>query len=177
MIDQGNSMPPDVFWSSLYQTVVSFTGLILPILVIPPALIVAMIRSCLTAHCCQPKYKQAAGEIFLVFLVTLVYIGSIAGSIIPHLDQKIEEFSVDLDSVPVLWELANAAVRPAIYFLCNPAVYDGLKGICCSRTRRLYLLYMIIELDHLLLAMEAFLPKRTRWLSLLWLKGYLLFRK
>ena len=97
MIDQGNSIPPDVFWSSLYQTVVSFTGLILPMLVIPPALILAMIRSCLTAHCCQPKYKQAAGEIFLVFLVTLVYIGSIAGSIIPHLDKRMDEFSVDLD--------------------------------------------------------------------------------
>ena len=35
----------------------------------------------------------------------------------------------------VLWELGNAALRPALYFLCHPAVWQGLKGLCGGSRR------------------------------------------
>ena len=38
--------------------------------------------------------------------------------------------------VTVLWEIANAAARPAIYFLASPAAWEGLKHVCCSSSRR-----------------------------------------
>jgi hypothetical protein len=38
--------------------------------------------------------------------------------------------------VSVLWELGNAALRPALYFLAHPAAWAGLQGLCCSGKRR-----------------------------------------
>ena len=84
----------------------------------------------------QLKYKQSAGEVLLVLLVTLTYLGSIVGSVLPHLDARLDQFSVTLEPVPVLWEIGNAAARPAIYFLTNPAVWEGLKSVCCTTRRR-----------------------------------------
>ena len=84
----------------------------------------------------QLKYKQSAGEVLLVLLVTLTYLGSIVGSVLPHIDAKMDQFSVTLEQVPVLWEIGNAAARPAIYFLTNPAVWEGLKSVCCTTRRR-----------------------------------------
>jgi len=133
LIENGESSPQ--FWTDIFQTMVSLVGIALPVLVIPPTILVATVRACLHGHCCQVKYKQSAGELLVVVLVTLFYLGSIVGSVLPHLDQKMDEFSVGLDQVPVLWELGNAAARPAIYFLANPAVWEGLKGACCSSKR------------------------------------------
>ena len=135
LIDNGESSPS--FWTDMYQTLVSLVGIALPLLVIPPTILVATVRACLHGHCCQVKYKQSAGELLaLVVLVTMFYLGSLVGSVLPHLDQQMDQFSVGLEPVPVLWELANAAARPAIYFLANPAVWDGLRGACCSSKRR-----------------------------------------
>ena len=134
LLEKGEASPS--FWADIFQSLVSLVGIALPLLVIPPTILVATVRACLHGHCCQVKYKQSAGELLLVVLVTLFYLGSLVGSVLPHLDQKMDQFSVGLDPVPVLWELGNAAARPVIYFLANPAVWDGLKGACCSRKRR-----------------------------------------
>jgi len=127
----------DHFWSDLYHSLVTVTTAALPLLIIPPTLVVATVRACVHGHCCQLKYKQSAGEVLLVLLVTLTYLGSIVGSVLPHLDARLDQFSVQLEPVPVLWEIGNAAARPAIYFLTNPAVWEGLKSVCCT-TRRSY---------------------------------------
>ena len=63
-----------------------------------------------------------------MLLVTLTYLGSVVGAILPHFDDKMDQFSVDLAPVPVLWQVGNALARPTIYFLTNPAVWDGLKS-------------------------------------------------
>ena len=68
--------------------------------------------------------------------MTLTYLGSIVGSVLPHIDARMDQFSVTLDPVPVLWEIGNAVARPAIYFLTNPAVWEGLKSVCCTTRRR-----------------------------------------
>jgi len=133
LLEKGEASPS--FWADIFQSLVSLVGIALPLLVIPPTILVATVRACLHGHCCQVKYKQSAGELLLVVLVTLFYLGSLVGSVLPHLDQKMDQFSVGLEPVPVLWELGNAAARPAIYFLANPAVWDGLRGACCSSKR------------------------------------------
>merc|ERR1712209_176058 len=71
----------------------------------------------------------------------LVYLGTVTGSVLPRLDLKMDEFKTELPveaahpQVSVLWELGNAALRPTLYFLCHPAVWDGLRGLCCSGKR------------------------------------------
>ena len=72
----------------------------------------------------------------MVLLVTVTYLGSIVGSVLPHVDREVDQFHVDLEPVPVLWEIGNAAARPVIYFLTNPAVWEGLKSVCCTTRRR-----------------------------------------
>ena len=72
-----------------------------------------------------------------VTLVTVFYLGSVVGSLLPYLDQQLELGLAGLHSpVTVLWEIANAAARPAIYFLASPAAWEGLKHVCCSSSRR-----------------------------------------
>lgn len=122
-------------WSDVYQVAVTATSVLLPLLIIPVTVMVSCSRACLHGHCCQVKYKQNAGELLLVILTTIFYLGSTVGSILPKLDEKMEELEVSLTNTPVLWEIANAAARPLIYFLTNPAVWDGLKAACCSSRR------------------------------------------
>jgi len=124
------------FWTDLYQTLVSLTSVALPLLVIPPTILVATVRTALRGHCCQAKHKQAAGELLVVLLLLIVFLGTLVASVLPHLDRQMDQFSVEhYPPVPVLWEISNATLRPIIYFLCNPAVWDGLKMSCCSSKR------------------------------------------
>lgn len=125
------------FWSDLYHSLVTVVSVALPLLIIPPTLMVAIVRACLNGHCCQVKYKQSAGELLLVMLVTLTYLGSIVGSVLPRVDKHVYDLDIELGEVPVLWEIGNAVARPLIYFLTNPAVWEGLKALCCT-TRRSY---------------------------------------
>ena len=41
------------FWSSLYHALVTLATAALPLLIIPPTLVVATVRSCVHGHCCQ----------------------------------------------------------------------------------------------------------------------------
>jgi len=134
--DDGVNSP--TFWTDFYHTVISIVGVGLPLAIGPPAIVVAMVRAAVAGHCCQAKYKQSAGEALMVVLVLIFYLGSIVGVVLPRLSKKIEleEVSSRLPEVPVLWELANAAARPLIYFLCNPAVWEGLKSLCGSKKNR-----------------------------------------
>merc|ERR1712107_469354 len=131
----------DIFLPDLYHSLVTLVSTALPLLIIPPTLLVAATRALLHGHCCQVKFKQSAGELLLVFLLTLVYLGTITGSVLPRLDLKMDEFKTELPveaahpQVSVLWELGNAALRPTLYFLCHPAVWDGLRTLCCSGKR------------------------------------------
>lgn len=136
MIENQTGIESETFWPDLYQTLVSVTSVSLPLLVIPPTILVAMVKAALRGHCCQAKYKQGAGELLVVMVVLIVYLGSVVASVLPILDRKMDQFTVEpFPHVPVLWQLSNATLRPIIYFLCNPAVWEGLKMTCCSSKR------------------------------------------
>ena len=50
-----------------------------------------------------------------------------------HQIKGIDASSINLKRVPLLWELGNTAVRPLVYFMTNPAVWDGLRMLCCRK--------------------------------------------
>jgi len=125
------------FWVDFYHSTITVVVTALPLLILPPTLLVAAVRAAMHGHCCQVKYKQSAGELLLVFLLAVVYLGTTVGSLLPRIDTKMDQFETQLPPVSVLWELGNAALRPALYFLCHPAVWDGLQGMCC-RSKRSY---------------------------------------
>jgi len=118
------------FWPDLYHSLICLVCVGLPLLLLPPSILVSATRALLHGHCCQVKFKQSAGELLLVLLLVTVYLGTITASVLPRLDAKMAEFHTELPPVSVLWELGNAALRPALYFLCHPAVWQGLKGLC-----------------------------------------------
>jgi len=142
LFEDENGLNSATFWTDFYHTVISIFGVGLPLVVGPPAIVVAMVRAAVAGHCCQAKYKQSAGEALMVVLVLIFYLGSIVGVVLPRLSKKIqqeeggERIASQLAEVPVLWELANAAARPIIYFLCNPAVWEALKSLCGSNKNR-----------------------------------------
>jgi len=122
------------FYSDLYSTVVSGVTYALPVLVLPLALPIACLRTCISRQCCVPRFKQPIGELVMTIVVCLVYLGSVVGVILPKLNE-IEELEDNLQSAkviktPLLWELGNNAARPLIYFMTNPGVWDGLRALC-----------------------------------------------
>jgi len=129
----------ETFWVDLYQVLVTLFSVCIPLVVIPTTILVACMRSICRGHCCQAKYKQSAGEMLVVFLVLIFYLGTMVGSVLPLLDIKMDQFTIDdkFTSVTVLWELGNGVLRPITYFLFNPAVWDGIKMLCtcCARNR------------------------------------------
>ena len=42
-------------------------------------------------------------------------------------------FQVELGPAPLLWEIGNNALRPIVYFMTNPAVWDGFAKLFCRK--------------------------------------------
>jgi hypothetical protein len=121
------------FTLDLYSTFVTVFTYVLPVLIVPLAIPIATLRTCIAKQCCVPRFKQPIGELIMVTIITLIYIGTVVGIILPRLDKILKLEAVDFGAVPLLWELGNDAARPLCYFMCNPAVWDGLRLLCCKR--------------------------------------------
>lgn len=125
------------FMYNLYSTLVTVFTYILPVLILPLSLPIATLRTCISRQCCVPRFKQPIGELIMTSIVCLVYLGSIFGVVLPDLKEitKLEDFSdsVKLPRVTLLWELGNNAIRPLVYFMTNPAVWEGLRMLCCRK--------------------------------------------
>ncbi len=76
------------FVENLYSTLVAFFTYLLPVLVLPLALPVAMVRTCIGRQCCAARFKQPVGELVTVLLVGLVYLGTVVGVVLPRIDQE-----------------------------------------------------------------------------------------
>ena len=142
------------FTLDLYSTFITVFTYVLPVLVVPLAIPIASLRTCIAKQCCVPRFKQPIGELIMVSIITLIYIGTVIGIILPRLDKMLQleavraslirinpnpielilcPFQVNFGPVPLLWELGNDAVRPMVYFMTNPAVWDGLRLLCCKK--------------------------------------------
>jgi uncharacterized membrane protein len=123
------------FHFDLYSTVVTVFTYVLPILIIPLALPIAALRTCIGRQCCVTRFKQPIGELIMTSIVSLIYLGTIVGVVLPRIDQMMDLESVELGPAPLLWELGNNATRPLVYFMTNPAVWDGVRNLWCCRKK------------------------------------------
>merc|ERR1712150_298305 len=113
---------------------------VLPILILPLALPIATLRTCIARQCCVTRYKQPIGELIMTTIVGMLYLGTIVGVVLPRIAEmvKIEELDpAKKAKAPLLWELGNNAIRPLVYFMTNPAVRDGLRNLCCRKKHQM----------------------------------------
>merc|ERR1711950_128686 len=125
------------FHFNLYSTVVTVFTYVLPILILPLALPIATLRTCIARQCCVTRYKQPIGELIMTTIVGMLYLGTIVGVVLPRIDEMLNLESVELGPAPLLWEIGNNAARPIVYFMTNPAVWDGFANLCCRKKHQL----------------------------------------
>ena len=68
-------------------------------------------------------------DLVLVSILATMYIGTRVLILLPRLDKMLQLEVVNVAPAPLLWELANNAVRPLVYFMFNPALRNGLRNI------------------------------------------------
>merc|ERR1739838_363458 len=124
------------FKYNIYSTVVTAFTYVFPLLVLPLALPIATLRTCISRQCCVMRFKQPIGELIMTTIVCLIYLGTIICIMLPKID-KMDYAKFELEKAPLLWELGNNAVRPVVYFMTNPAVWDGLSNLCCRKKNQL----------------------------------------
>jgi len=129
----------DTFYYDLYSTLVTAFTYVFPVLILPLALPIATLRTCISRQCCVPRYKQPIGELIMTVILCLIYLGTIVGVMLPKLaGMGVEELELAKDAkAPLLWELGNNATRPLVYFMTNPAVWDGLRNLCCRKKHQM----------------------------------------
>merc|ERR550519_100359 len=99
------------FHYDLYSTLVTAFTYVFLILILPLALPIASLRTCISRQCCVPRYKQPIGELVMTTMICIIYLGTVVGVILPRLDKLIngdDEF-IKLTKAPLLWELGNNA--------------------------------------------------------------------
>jgi len=123
------------FKFNLYSTVVTAFTYVFPVLILPLALPIATLRTCISRQCCLPRYKQPIGELIMTSILCVIYLGTLVGVILPTLAPMLSQagIEIELGKAPLLWELGNNATRPLIYFMTNPAVWEGLRNLCCRK--------------------------------------------
>jgi hypothetical protein len=62
---------------------------ILQLLIVPIALPIASVRTCISRQCCVTRYKQPIGELIMTTSVGILYIATIVGVILPTLGKLI----------------------------------------------------------------------------------------
>jgi len=121
------------FTVNLYSTLVALVIYALPVLLLPLLIPIATVKTCVARQCCAARFKQPIGELFMVTLVAAAYLVTVLGVVFPRLQQLYEFKVVELEKIPLLWQLSNTAARPVIYFLTNPAVWEGVRLMCCDK--------------------------------------------
>ena len=82
------------FEFDLYSTVVTVFTYVLPILILPLALPIATLRTCIARQCCVTRYKQPIGELIMTTIVCMIYLGTIVGVVLPRIDEMLQLESV-----------------------------------------------------------------------------------
>lgn len=100
-----------MFHFDLYSTIVTVFTYVLPILILPLALPIAALRTCLGRQCCVTRFKQPIGELIMTSIVCLIYLGTIVGVVLPRIDQMME-----LESVSVNKQLNSKQTADSLFF-------------------------------------------------------------
>ena len=57
---------------------------------IPLAVPIATLRTCIARQCCVARFKQPIGELIMVTAIAVVYIGTVVGVVLPKIDEMLE---------------------------------------------------------------------------------------
>jgi len=121
----------------LFTTLVTTFTYVFPVLILPLAIPIATLRTCISRQCCVPRYKQPIGELIMTTIMCLIYLGTIVGVLLPKIGPMAGASELKDIKAPLLWELGNNATRPLVYFMTNPAVWDGLRNLCCRKKHQM----------------------------------------
>merc|ERR1719510_2435595 len=125
------------FHYDLFTTLVTTFTYVFPVLILPLAIPIATLRTCISRQCCVPRYKQPIGELIMTTIMCLIYLGTIVGVFLPQIGLMAGVNELKDIKAPLLWELGNNASRPLVYFMTNPAVWDGLRNLCCRKKHQM----------------------------------------
>ena len=108
-----DTQDPKQFTFDLYSTVVTVFTYVLPILILPLALPIATLRTCIARQCCVTRYKQPIGELIMTTIVGMLYLGTIVGVVLPRIDEMLQLESVSDNFVCLLSEtIENKITQP-----------------------------------------------------------------
>ena len=70
------------------------------VLIVPFAIPIATLRTCISRQCCVPRFKQPIGELIMVSIIAIIYLGTIVGIFLPRLDKilNLEVVNISLGS-------------------------------------------------------------------------------
>ena len=86
-------------------------------MVVPLAIPIAALRTCIGRQCCVPRFKQPIGELIMVTIITVIYIGTVVGVILPKVDDLLE-----LKAVGVVLKAILSSVKTCFricLYTCN----------------------------------------------------------
>ena len=98
------------FKYNIYSTVVTAFTYVFPILILPLALPIATLRTCISRQCCVPRYKQPIGELIMTSILCLIYLGTLVGVVLPTLAPMLKQAGVEV-SVILKIEIFDIAGR------------------------------------------------------------------
>ena len=105
---------------------------------VPIALPIASLRTCISKQCCITRYKQPIGELIMTTFVSFIYIATIIGVILPTLGklinlEEVQSFIkitklIEVELVPhlikystiIIYDSRLALTRKSLYKICHP---------------------------------------------------------
>ena len=87
------------FKYNIYSTVVTAFTYVFPILILPLALPIATLRTCISRQCCVPRYKQPIGELIMTSILCLIYLGTLVGVVLPTLAPMLSQAGIEVSVI------------------------------------------------------------------------------
>ena len=87
------------FKYNIYSTVVTAFTYVFPILILPLALPIATLRTCISRQCCVPRYKQPIGELIMTSFLCLIYLGTLVGVVLPTLAPMLSQAGIEVSGI------------------------------------------------------------------------------
>ena len=87
------------FKYNIYSTVVTAFTYVFPILILPLALPIATLRTCISRQCCVPRYKQPIGELIMTSILCLIYLGTLVGVVLPTLAPMLSQAGIEVSLI------------------------------------------------------------------------------
>merc|ERR1712008_638938 len=84
---------------NIYSTVVTAFTYVFPILILPLALPIATLRTCISRQCCVPRYKQPIGELIMTSILCLIYLGTLVGVVLPTLAPMLSQAGIEVSVI------------------------------------------------------------------------------